>query len=296
MAPYALFAITAALLMSVYAVLTKVILRYRLCSAAYVAFATGLASALLAAAGLAISQPGLPKAALPSIIIATLTGFGAIYAVARAMQEGDPSTVVPVMGLKIPLVAVLSIFILAETHPWQIYLAALLASAGVIMFGIGPQQKAQGGHGYHPVIGVLWAVAAAALYALSDIYVKRSLTWLTPISAAMWCYSLTGLLCLFALFQPTFRQYRVTRLDMLLFLANGICLLLAVMAFFTSIAKAGQVTTPNIVFATRGFITLVAGYALGKALKTTIERQPGVIYILRIIGTLTLFAAILIAH
>ena len=28
-------------------------------------------------------------------------------------------------------------------------------------FGLGPQQKAQGSHGYSPIVGILWAAASA---------------------------------------------------------------------------------------------------------------------------------------
>ncbi len=295
MEQYAIFALVAAVCISAYAIITKIMLRYRLCSAAYVAFATGAASAIPAAIGLTLTSPGLPREVALPLAIATVAGFGALYGAARAVQEGDPSTVVPVMGLKIPIVAVMSIYLLGETHPWQIYLAAGMACAGVILFGIGPQQKAQGGHGYHPVVGILWAVASATLYAMADIYVRRCIVFITPVTAAMWNYTFIGLLCLVALWQPTFRQYRVTLTDLALLMLNGVFLLAAVMAFFTSIGLAGGVTSPNIVFATRGFITLAAGFVLGKLFKTPIERQPGIIYILRVVGALTLFAAISIS-
>jgi drug/metabolite transporter (DMT)-like permease len=295
MAQYAIFAILSAVGISAYAILTKVILRYRLCSGAYVAFATGAASGILSLAGLVIIGSHFPREASAPLIVATISGFGALYAAARAIQEGDPSTVVPVMGLKIPFVAVMSVFLLAEIHHWHIYLAAVLAFVGVILFGLGPQQKAQGGHGYSPLVGILWAAASAGLYALSDVYIKRSLAFLAPIPAAMWNYTFIGLLCVPALLQPHLRQYRVTRIDVGLLFLNGLFLLLAVMAFFVSISLAGQITTPNILFATRGFITLAAGYALNRLLKTPIERQPNSVYILRILGTAMLFAAILLA-
>jgi drug/metabolite transporter (DMT)-like permease len=294
MTSYVLYALLAAIGISAYAILTKVILRYRLCSAAYVAFATGATSAVPCIIGLTILGPRPPQEVFLPLLVATVTGFFALYAASRAMQEGDPSTVVPVMGMKIPFVAVMSVILLGEVHPWQTYLAAGLAFVGVILFGIGPQQKAQGGHGYHPAIGILWATLSAALYALSDIYIRRCLAYMSPVTAAMWNYTFIGLLCLLALSQPGFRQYRVTWLDFGLLSLNGIFLLLAVMAFFVSISQAGQVTAPNIIFAIRSFIILAAGYALNRLLKTSIERQPNSVYALRVVAATLLFAAILI--
>lgn len=295
MANYVLLALTAAVCITAYAIITKIMLRYRLCSAAYVGFATGAAAAIPSAVGVTLLSPGLPRDMIAPLLVATLAGFGALYAAARATQEGDPSTVVPVMGLKIPIVAVLSIYLLGETHPWQIYLAAGLACLGVILFGIGPQQKAQGGHGYHPVVGILWAVASAASYAVADIYVRKCILFLSPWLVAMWNYSLIGVLCLMALTQPTFRQYKVKPADLILLMLNGMFLLAAVMAFFASIRAADGVTAPNIVFAMRGFLTLIAGFVLGKLSKVPIERQPAAVYVLRVVGAITLFAAILIA-
>lgn len=292
---YVIYAVLAATGISGYAILTKVILRYRLCSAAYVAFATGAAAALPCLAGLAFVGQGLPREAVLPIIIATLSGFGGLYGAAIAMQEGDASTVVPVMGLKIPAVTILSIWLLGEQHPWYIYLAAGLATAGVALFGMGPQHKAQGSHGYHPVVGILWAAASAGLYALSDIYIRQILVYMSPLRAVMWNYTLIGLVCAALLFQPGFRQYKIRSMDAALLLANGVLLLLSVLAFFAAIHSAGQVTTPNIFFATRSFITLAAGYVLNKVLRVSIERQPNSVYVLRILGAALLFAAIVIS-
>lgn len=40
----------------------------------------------------------------------------AIWAVNRALQEGDLSTVVPLLSLRIPLAAAMAVFFLGETH------------------------------------------------------------------------------------------------------------------------------------------------------------------------------------
>ncbi|HSV27128.1 MAG TPA: EamA family transporter, partial [Sedimentisphaerales bacterium] len=191
---YVTLSLAAAASISVYAIVTKMVLRYRICSAAYVAFATGAAAAIPSIIGLTLLGPSLPRQAIAPLAVATIAGFVGLYSVARATQEGDPSTVVPVMGLKIPLVAVLSIFLLGETHPWHIYLAAGLAFSGVVLFSIGPQQKAQGGHGHHPVIGVIWAVVSATLYAVADIYIHKCILLMPPLNVAMWNYTFIGVL------------------------------------------------------------------------------------------------------
>jgi drug/metabolite transporter (DMT)-like permease len=295
MPEYAIYALLAAIGISAYALLTKVILRYRICSAAYVAFATGAAAAIPCVIGLTFFGASLPAAAIVPLCIATVSGFLGLYSASLAMQEADPSTVVPVMGMKIPAVAVLSVWLLGEVHPWPIYLAAGLAFAGVSLFGLGPQLKAQGGHGLHPLVGVFWAAGSAAAYALSDIYIRQLLVHMNPLRAAMWNYTCIGLMCLPLLFQPGFRQYTVKIQDAGLLLLNALILLASVLAFFVSIHKAGQVTGPNIIFALRGFVTLAAGYTLNKMLKVSLEHQPGVVYVLRVAGTLLLFAAVAIA-
>jgi drug/metabolite transporter (DMT)-like permease len=295
MPEYVIYGLLAAVGISAYAILTKVILRYRLCSAAYVAFATGAAAAIPCLVGLTILGATPPAGAILPLAIATVAGFFGLYGASVAMQEGDPSTVVPVMGLKIPAVAILSIWLLGEVHPWHIYLAVGLAFAGVALFSIGPQLKAQGGHDRHPMVGILWAAGSAGAYALSDIYIRQMMAYMTPLRAAMWNYTFIGMVCVPLLFQPGFRQYKVKGRDAALLFANGIILLLSVLAFFVAIHKAGQVTTPNIFFATRSFITLGAGYVLGKAMKVPMERQPNAVYALRVLGAGLLFAAVVIA-
>jgi drug/metabolite transporter (DMT)-like permease len=295
MSEYAIYAMLAAVGITGYAILTKVILRYRICSAGYVAFATGAAAALPCVIAITLTRIPFPQEALLPLIIATISGLGGLYGGVVAMQEGDASTVVPVMGVKIPAAALLSMWLIGEMHPWFIYVAAALATAGVMLFGAGPQLKAQGGHDRRPWVGIAWAAASATLYAVSDVYIKLALAHATPLHAAIWNYTFIGLVCVPLMMQHGFRQYKVRGLDVLLLLANGMLLLCSVVAFFIAIQKAGHVTTPNIFFATRSFIALGAGYVLNKALKTPIERQPGIVYVFRVIGAGLLFAAIVIS-
>jgi len=148
------------------------------------------------------------------------------------------------MGLKIPLVAVLSVILLGQAQSLQVYLGAALATLGVRPFRHRAAGKKLRAARLPSDRRILWATASAALYALSDIYIRRCLAFIGPVQLAMWNYTFIGLFCLVSLFQPHFRQYK-SQAAIRLLLANGICLLLSVMAFFASIAAAGQVTTPT---------------------------------------------------
>jgi drug/metabolite transporter (DMT)-like permease len=295
MPPYIYYALYGALAVSAYGLLTKIILRYQVCSAGFVAFATGVAAA---SASLIIIIAGRfpfpPLEALTPLLLTGLLAFGALYSVSRAMQDGDPSAVVPMMGLKIPFTAIFSYIMLGEIHTWHIYLAAVLSAIGVALFGIGPQQRAQGGYNRHPRVALLWAAGSAALFAMSDQYAKLAMEFIDSLEVAFFSYVVIGSACLVMLSLPRYRRYRLKPGYVITMVINGLLLLITVFFLFTSFEMADEVTTPNIVFATRGFITIIAGYVIGMFLKYPIERQSRKIYLYRAFGTSLLFTALIL--
>jgi drug/metabolite transporter (DMT)-like permease len=117
------------------------------------------------------------------ITVAALSGH---LPLALAMQEGDISTVVPLLGLKIPFTAILAFFFLGEVYPTIVYAAVAVAAIAAALFGIGRQAKAQGGHGTHTVVGVLLAASSALMYSIGDIFVKKSLGYIEPLQSILW--------------------------------------------------------------------------------------------------------------
>lgn len=288
------FALIAALSLGMYSVLAKVLVRYRLCDPGLVTWGIGLGTGAVSLVILLIHPYPFPREALWYLILMAGVVLLGHWLLSKAMQEGDASTVVPLLSLKIPFTAILSIWMLRETHPASVYLAVGVSALGVALFGIGRQQKAQGGYGRHPLLAVALACGSALAYALFDQITKLGLAHAEPLPLAVWMNVMVGGLCLALMSRKHYRRYRIRGVDWALFLLGGVLMMAGSWTFLAAIQKADGVTIPNILLGTRGFFALAMGFALGRAIKIPMERQSGMIYLLRLVGTLLLFGGILL--
>lgn len=99
-------------------------------------------------------------------VVTALCFSGGQFLTFLAFETGDVSVAAPVMGIKILLVAVLVSWWAGEALRWQLWVATLLASAGVAVL------NASGGAGrprFRVGRTVLIASAAAAAYAVFDV-------------------------------------------------------------------------------------------------------------------------------
>ena len=163
------------------------------------------------------------------------------------------------------------------------------------MFGIGRQERAQGGYGRHPILAIALACLSALSYALLDQLAKQTLAHTSPFRLVLWVNIIVACVCLIMLFRPHYRKYRLARFDLVMFLSGGGLMFGGLMFFFRALDLSDGVTIPNIVLSTRGFFALLIGFTLGQALKIPMERQSNRIYLLRAAGSVFLLAGLLIA-
>ena len=267
MPDFVVFSILAAIALGGYSVLTKILLRYRVCDAGLVTCGLGICTGMVSLAVLIAGRYSFPTEATLATVMLAAMALGAHWLLSRALQEGDASTVIPLLSLKIPLVAILSIFILGERHTPRIYLAAGAAALGVAMFGVGRQERAQGGYGRHPILAITLACLSALLYALLDQAAKHALAYTSPVKLALWVNMIVACACLIMSLHPHYRPYRLAKLDLVLFLLGGGLMFGGIMLFFRALDLSDGVTIPNIVLSTRGFFTLLIGFTMGQALK-----------------------------
>jgi drug/metabolite transporter (DMT)-like permease len=292
---YAWVALAGALALSLASLVGKLVLRYRICDAGLVTWGQGLAAAVLAGGLCAAFRIPFPVVyALPIACLAVAIMLASWF-LNLALQEGDASTVVPLMGLKIPLTSLLAYVWLAEEAHWTTWLAVLFSGLAVSLFGAGRQQPAQGGHGYHPVAAIVLVVVSCLLYAVSDIIAKKTMQGVSPLALLLWSNVLWAPVAGGALIHPYYRRYRVTLLDIGLFVLRGTLVLGAVFALYKAFQMAGGVIIPNVIYGTRGFFAMAAGFLLGRTLRLPFERQTGIIYSLRLMGALLLFGAVFLA-
>ncbi|MHC4714062.1 MAG: EamA family transporter [Planctomycetota bacterium] len=270
----------------------KVLVRYRICSSGLVTWGMFIGAAAAAATIWLFARPPFPAAAvLPLLGLVLSLAFGGWF-LNRAMQEGDASTVVPLLSIKIPLTAVLAFFILGETHTRGVYAAVLLSGAAMALFGTGKQRPAEGGHGRHPSYSVALAALSALSYAFADQAARLALRSAESFTVTLWGHMLLGPIGVVMLFRPYYRQYKVGKADVALFLVSGFVTIGAVWAFYAAFERAGGVTVPNVILGARGLFVLAIGYLLRGVLKVPLERQTSKVYALRLIGTVLFMVAV----
>lgn len=102
MPDFVLFAILSAVALGAYSVLIKTLLRYRVCDAGLVTWGLGIATGIISlVVVLAGRQPFPAEVPFLTVILAAIA-LGGHGLLSRALQDGDASTVVPLLSLKIP--------------------------------------------------------------------------------------------------------------------------------------------------------------------------------------------------
>jgi drug/metabolite transporter (DMT)-like permease len=291
-----LLSFLSAILMAGFSMGIKVMLRYRLCDAGYVIFGINIASGMLAGVVLLFVQEFIPPEAWMSFGFMTGFVFVGHWLFSKALQEGDASMVTPLLGLKIPLVAVLAGIWLKEAFSGGIYAAIVLSRLAIVFFGLGRQQKAQGGHGSHPVLAIGLAVLAALSYSVSDLFTRKTVELMSPVTGLLWLQMCMGIIGMMVLALPRYRQYQIRGVDYLLFGTAGAMLLGGIGLYMAAIRLAGNVTIPNIVLSWRGLFVFVMGLIWNAFALIPMERQSWKIYLLRLAGTGLLLAGLIFLY
>ncbi|MBN1558029.1 MAG: hypothetical protein JW951_07775 [Lentisphaerae bacterium] len=289
---YVWVALAGALSLTVGSMIGKVLLRYRICDAGLITWGQGLAAATFALILCAVLRLPFPAARVLPVMGVAASFMLAAWLLNHALLEGDASTVVPLVGLKIPITALLAYVWLDEAAGPATWLAVLCSGLAVSLFGAGRQAPAQGGHGYRPVVSIVFVILACFFFALADVIAKRTLDGITPLTLLLWSNALWMPVGGLMLLRPHFRRYRVTPLDIGLLGLRGLCVLGGVFGLYTAFRLADGVIVPNVIYGARGFFALAAGYVLNKTLHRPLERQSNAVYALRLAATLLLAAAV----
>lgn len=294
MPEYVGLALMGAVAMALSSLMGKLIVRYRICDAGLLTWGQGIAVAVAAAVLAGLTATPFPVAAWRLFVVTAIAIIAATWMLNHALQEGDVSTVVPLMGTKIPITALLAVLWMGESASGRIWFAVILSGAAVALFGVGKQRHAEGGHGRRPGVAILLALAAASGYAVSDVAARQVLAGTTPFALVLWLNILWAPISGIMLARPYYRQYRVTWLDAVMLLARGLLAMVAVMALYAAFDKANGVIVPNIVFGFQGFFALIGGWLLNRTLSLPLERQSLSIYCLRILGTVFFFVVLIL--
>ena len=175
-----------------------------------------------------------------------------------AMDQGDVSVATPVLGLKILFVALLVTLLGGQVLRTELWTAALLATAAIILLNLG------GGHP-HRRVGrtIVSAALAAAAFAVFDFLMQSwSPAWgvgrlvpLTMLAAAVFSCA----------FVPRFRAplAAIPRPAWRWLLAGTATLGLQSVFFVSTVAHWRNAATANIVYSSRGLWSVVLVWVVG---------------------------------
>lgn len=212
----------------------------------------------------------------------------------RAIAAGDVSISTPLMGTKVLFVALFTVLIARTNLPGRWWAACLMASLGIALISYHRQ-------GSHNGIGktVLWTLAAAAVFALTDLLVQLGVPRLGYPRFAPIMFGTTGVLSMCYL-PGAFRNSQGRgfprgigsgkRLSMWL-LSGAAVLAVQSLAMYSAIGLYGSAALTNILYGSRCLWSVLLVWLLGVFLHRKSDLPSHRIMARRLIGSILLVAA-----
>jgi drug/metabolite transporter (DMT)-like permease len=206
-----------------------------------------------------------------------------------ALTTGDVSVATPVLGLKIVLVALLSVVLIGDPVGVRLWTAAALSSVAITLLNLSP------GHSHRRVARtIVLAALGAAAYASFDVLVQKfSPVWGTgrflPFAMAFGAaYSLA---------LPTGRAEidRESRPYSRWLAAGATCFAIQGLMFMSAVSIYRQVTSANVLYSSRGLWSVVGVWAVGHWFTNREQHLGARVLAWRLIGAILLLAAIVMA-
>lgn len=209
----------------------------------------------------------------------------------RAIAAGDVSVATPLLGTKVLLVALFSVFLIGKALPTAWWWGSLLATIGIGLISYTP-----GGNHRHLTATVGWSLAASAVFALTDVMVQRGVPDVGYGRFAPVMFGSMGILSLLYLpgLARAARQGAELPRPALPWLAGG-SLLLAFQALgmYSAIGLYGSATATNILYGSRCLWSVLLVWMFGSlagAPPTAADSHRSVM-LRRLGGALLLFLA-----
>jgi len=135
------------------------------------------------------------------------------------------------------------------------------------------------------------------VFAITDIYIKRSLEFIDPFNFMIYYNFIIGIGSLSI--APYLKKKKALTIlpgkDLLLSLVSSIFLITAVLLFTITVQIAHGVLIPNILISTRGVFIVMISAVLARRGSTLLETQSQKVYLLRFVGSIMIIGAIWIA-
>jgi drug/metabolite transporter (DMT)-like permease len=206
---------------------------------------------LVAEAAMPWHQIWQPVLVAGLLLIGQVAGF-------YALSRGDVSVATPVLGVKVILVALWTTWILDESVPARLWLAAGLSTVAVGLLGY------RGGVGHRRTgLTIVCALVTAAVFALFDVLVQK---WSPAWGASRFLPLLALLVVVYSMvlvrfFSAPLRTVPRAGWSWLLF--GAAVLAVQSVIFIFAVARFGDATAANVVYNARGMWTVMAVWLVG---------------------------------
>lgn len=236
--------------------------------------------------------------------IAGLLFFAGQVFTLLALTTGDVSVATPVLGVKILLVALLSVVLIGDPIGARLWTAAALSSLAIALLNLSPGQS-------HRRVGMTIFLAAlgAAAYASLDVLVQKfSPVWGTGriLPLAMACGALYSLSL-----PKSVRTAEVRSADLKVsphvspasgqvgpykpwLFAGAVGFASQGLMFMCAVSIYKQVTSANVLYSSRGLWSVVGVWAIGHWFTNREQHLGARVLVWRLIGAVLLMAAIVL--
>ncbi|MCA9082057.1 MAG: DMT family transporter [Planctomycetaceae bacterium] len=221
------------------------------------------------------------------VVVGALFVLGQVSAII-ALTKGEVSVAAPVLGLKIVMVALFAWLITGRPLPPSLWIAAALATVGVMLLNVGAKGQNKGS----VQISVVAALFSAMSFSLFDVCVQIwtpawGLNRLLPLSFVA---GATLSLPFIFLFKDRLRAIPTAARS---WLAGG-CLLIALqsLAIVMGVALSGQAAVANVFYSTRGLWGVILAWGIGPLLGVPDGGLQGRILWFRLGGATLLMLAV----
>jgi drug/metabolite transporter (DMT)-like permease len=235
-----------------------------------------------------------PPAGLIPLLISCVTCVAAYLFLYMALQYGDASSVMPVMGSKVIFAGLLAIPMLHEKHNWQVYIATVLVAISIAILSYSPSKSRSSKFPLKPI--VLMTICSI-VFGFTDIYIKRALVYLDSYNFMIYYNFIVGVLSLCVI--PSIMKKRVSLLlkgmDLQLSFYSAVSLVTATLLFVILLKMSSGVVIPNILQSTRGIFIVLISAVLTHRGSTMLETQSKKVYMLRLAASILIMLSIWIA-
>jgi drug/metabolite transporter (DMT)-like permease len=206
-----------------------------------------------------------------------------------ALTTGDVSVATPVLGLKIVLVALLSVVLIGDPVGVRLWTAAALSSVAITLLNLSPE------HSHRRVARtIVLAALGAAAYASFDVLVQKfSPVWGTGrfLPLAMACGAA------YSIVLPKGRPHigHESRPYARWLAAGAMCFAIQGLMFMSAVSIYRQVTSANVLYSSRGLWSVVGVWAVGHWFTNREQHLGAQVLAWRLIGAILLLAAIVMA-